>query len=84
MEHERSAAEERIRRAIQAKLGEAIRSLYELARPLPDRLYALVKELERHGATTTTSDQANDQANDQASEPKPPADHSTQGSDSRS
>jgi hypothetical protein len=32
---------------MQAKLGEAIRSQYELARPLPDRLYMLVKELER-------------------------------------
>jgi hypothetical protein len=34
-------------RAIRAKLGEAIRSQYELARPLPERLFVLLKELER-------------------------------------
>ena len=79
MEHKCSTAEERIRRAVQAKLGEAIRSSYELARPLPDRLYALAKELER--ATATTSDRAN--------EPKPVAGEpaaghtGAQGSDGR-
>jgi hypothetical protein len=36
-----------IQRAVQVKLGEALRSQYELARPLSDQLYALVKELER-------------------------------------
>jgi hypothetical protein len=36
-------------RAIRTKLGEAIRSQYELARPLPERLFLLLKELERHG-----------------------------------
>jgi hypothetical protein len=84
MEHKRSTAEERIRRAIQAKLGEAVRSLYELAWPLPDRLYALVKELEQRGATASTADQANEPT-PFVGEPKPPAGHtSTQGSDGRS
>jgi hypothetical protein len=32
---------------VRNKLGEAIRSQYELAGPLPDRLYRLVKEFER-------------------------------------
>ena len=33
--------------AVQVKLGEALRSQYELARPLSDQLDALLKELER-------------------------------------
>jgi hypothetical protein len=32
---------------VRRKLGEAIRSRYELAGPLPDRLYGLVQEVER-------------------------------------
>ena len=32
---------------VRNKLGEAIKSQYELAGPLPDRLYRLVKEFER-------------------------------------
>ena len=32
---------------VRNKLGQAIRSQYELAGPLPDRLYLLVKEFER-------------------------------------
>jgi hypothetical protein len=35
---------------VRNKLGEAIRSQYELAGPLPDRLYRLVKELEQRSA----------------------------------
>jgi hypothetical protein len=84
MEHKRSIAEERIRRAIQAKLGEAIRSLHELAWPLPDRLYTLVKELERRGAAATTCDPASE-SKPFAGEPMPPSGRtSAQGSDGRS
>jgi hypothetical protein len=39
-----------IQRAVQVKLGEALRSQYELAQPLSDQLYALLKELERRAA----------------------------------
>ena len=39
-----------IQRAVQVKLGEALRSQYELARPLSDQLDALLKELERRGS----------------------------------
>jgi hypothetical protein len=41
-------------RAIRAKLGEAIRSQYELA--LPERLFVLLKELERHRDGKTDGD----------------------------
>jgi hypothetical protein len=46
-------------RAIRAKLGEAIRSQYELAKPLPERLFLLLKELERpgHGKADGDGDQ---------------------------
>ena len=47
MERRRIASDDAAYDAVQAKLGEAIRSQFELARPLPDRLYMLVKELER-------------------------------------
>ena len=47
MERRRSAAEEAVFRAVRGKLGEAIRSQYELSQPLPDRLYVLVTELHR-------------------------------------
>jgi hypothetical protein len=47
VERTRSAAEEAVFRTVRAKLGEAIRSQYELAQPLPDRLDALVAELRR-------------------------------------
>jgi hypothetical protein len=70
MKHKRSRAEDAANRAIQAKLGEAFRSLYDLARPLPDRLYVLGKELEQRGSVT--SDQANEPKSP-AGEPKPPA-----------
>jgi hypothetical protein len=49
VERTRSAAEEAVFRTVRAKLGEAIRSQYELAQPLPDRLFALVSELRRRG-----------------------------------
>ena len=62
MERTRSAAEEAVLRTVRAKLGEAIRSQYELAQPLPDRLYALVAELRRRG------DELNEQ---KSSEPAP-------------
>ena len=39
-----------IQRALQVKLGEALRSQYELARPLSDQLDALLKELERRAS----------------------------------
>jgi hypothetical protein len=79
MERKRSLFEEQTHRAIQAKLGEAIRSLYELARPLPDRLYALVRELEQRGSGAITSDQPSEPKSS-AGEPKLPEDHtSTEG-----
>jgi hypothetical protein len=47
VERTRCAAEEAVFRTVRAKLGEAIRSQYELAQPLPDRLYDLMAELRR-------------------------------------
>jgi hypothetical protein len=48
MEPRRVYYDDAARRAIRAKLGEGIRSQYELARPLPERLFVLLKDLERH------------------------------------
>ena len=47
MERRRIASDDAAYDAMRAKLGEAIRCQYDLARPLPDRLYLLVRELER-------------------------------------
>jgi hypothetical protein len=47
MDRKRSASEDAIIEHVQKKLGEAIRSQYELAQPLPDGLYQLVMELDR-------------------------------------
>jgi hypothetical protein len=47
MDRKRSASEEAVIEHVQKKLGEAFRSQYELARPLPDGLYQLVIELEQ-------------------------------------
>jgi len=49
MEPSRVYYDDAAHRAIRAKLGEGIKSQYELARPLPERLLLLLKELERHG-----------------------------------
>jgi hypothetical protein len=48
VDYYRRTAEEAIR-AAQRKLGEAIRSQYELSLPLPERLYELVAGLRRRG-----------------------------------
>ena len=47
MDRERNAGDNAIIEHVQKKLGEAIRSQYDLARPLPDGLYQLVMELDR-------------------------------------
>jgi hypothetical protein len=47
MDRKRSASDNAILEHVQKKLGEAIRSQYELAQPLPDGLYQLVMELDR-------------------------------------
>jgi hypothetical protein len=46
MDRKRSASEEAVLKLTQKKLGEAIRSQYDLARPLPEKLYALVMQLD--------------------------------------
>ena len=56
MELRRAYYDDAAYRAIRAKLGEAIRSQYELARPLPERLFLLLKELERCGDGKTDGD----------------------------
>src|SRR4051794_2320813 len=50
MDRKRSASEVAIIEHVQQKLGEAIRSQYELAQPLPDGLYRLVMELDRRSS----------------------------------
>jgi hypothetical protein len=50
MEYKGSAADEAARRAIHKKIGEAIRSQYELAQPLSRRLYELLMELRQQEA----------------------------------
>ena len=47
MDRKRSASEDAIIEHVQRKLGDAIRSQYDLAQPLPDGLYQLVMELDR-------------------------------------
>jgi hypothetical protein len=47
MDRKRSASEDAIIEHVQKKLGEAFRSQYDLAQPLPDGLYQLVMELDR-------------------------------------
>jgi hypothetical protein len=61
LERTRSALEATAFRAVRAKLGEGIRSRYDLAQPLPERLHQLVKELrgradqsERQGSSGRT------------------------------
>jgi hypothetical protein len=56
MEPSRAYYDDAAYRAIRAKLGEAIRSQYELARPLPERLFSLLKELERRGGGKADGD----------------------------
>jgi hypothetical protein len=56
MEPSRAYYDDAAYRAIRAKLGEAIRSQYELARPLPERLFLLLKELERRGGGKADGD----------------------------
>jgi hypothetical protein len=47
MDRKRSDSEDAIIEHVQRKLGDAIRSQYDLAQPLPDGLYQLVMELDR-------------------------------------
>jgi hypothetical protein len=57
-----NAAEARIHGAIQAKIGETLRSQYELAQPLPDGLYQLVMELDRRTCERNRSAQKRNDA----------------------
>jgi hypothetical protein len=50
MDRNRGAPDDAIIEHVRKKLGEAIRSQYDLARPLPDGLYQLVMELDRRSA----------------------------------
>jgi hypothetical protein len=54
--------EARIHGAIQAKIGETLRSQYELAQPLPDGLYQLVMELDRRTCERNRSAQKRNDA----------------------
>ena len=47
MDRKRSDSEDAIIEHVQRKLGDAIRSQYDLAQPLLDGLYQLVMELDR-------------------------------------
>ena len=47
MDRKRTASEDAIIEHVQKKLGEAIRSQYDLGQPLPDGLYQLIMELDR-------------------------------------
>jgi hypothetical protein len=58
VDYYRRTAEEAIR-AAQRKLGEALRSQYELSLPLPEQLYELVAELRRRGDELDTQKQRN-------------------------
>jgi hypothetical protein len=47
MDRRRTASDDAIIEHVRKKLGEAIRSQYDLAQPLPDGLYQLIMELDR-------------------------------------
>jgi hypothetical protein len=48
MDRKRRASEETIDLDAQRNIGESIRSLYDLARPLPDKLDALIMRLDNN------------------------------------
>jgi hypothetical protein len=55
MDRKRSASEKAIDPTTQMKVGEAIRSQYDLGRPLPDKLDALVTRLDDRDRQTNGS-----------------------------